>query len=116
MLSQFAVACHGSGLFALPTWYMYLDCQLDANDRPIPRIVGINNIWLIIAAVIDMLLRVAAVVAIGFVIYGGVMYISSQGQPDKVARARTTIVSSIAGLVIAVAATALITFIAHTFN
>jgi len=116
LLIRFAAACPGHGFFSFPTWYKYLDCTEDANGAELPRVIGINNVWLIVAAVIDMLLRAAAVVAIGFVIFGGVEYITSQGQPDKTAQARSTIINGIIGLVMAVSATAVITFVAHQFN
>jgi hypothetical protein len=55
-------------------------------------------------------------VAVGFVIYGGISFTSSRGEPDKTNRARTTIISALAGLAIAVLATILVSFIAGSVN
>jgi len=101
--------------FNIPTWYEYLRFTCDANGKHIPLVVSINAVWLIVAALINILLRIAAVVAIGFVIYGGVQYITSRGNPEKAAQARTTIISALIGLVLSTAAAALVTYIAHQF-
>ena len=42
----------------------------------------------------------AAVVAVGFIVYGGIQYINSAGDSGKVARAKNTIVFAIAGLLV----------------
>jgi len=114
--TQFAAACTGNRIFGLPTWYEFLTCRTDAVGRQLPQIVGIADIWLIVAAIIDILLRIAGIAAIIFVLYGGVQYLISQGDPDRTAQARRTIINAIIGLVIAIAATALITFIAGSIH
>lgn len=121
-LHNFAAACtpSGGGLFGFPKWYKYLQGieSVDANSNIVcsPHITSINDVWLIVAAVIDMLLRLAVLLAIGYVVYGGITYIRSQGQPDQTAQAQKTILNAIVGLVMAVAATGLITFVAGRFN
>ena len=60
-------------------------------------------------------LRLASIAAIAMVVYGGVQYIMSQDEPDKTKQARSTIINALIGLVVAVAATTLITFIAGRF-
>ena len=50
------------------------------------------------------------------VIYGGIEFIMSQGEPDKANKARGTVINALIGLVIAVAAATLVTFIAGRFN
>lgn len=115
-LSNFACSLDGSGLFGLPHWYKYLPGIEDANGTCIPHIQSINDVWLIVAAVLDILLRVAALAAIAFIVYGGITYILSQGEPDRTKHARSIIFDAIIGLVIAVAATAAVTFVAGRFR
>ncbi|HSX43798.1 MAG TPA: hypothetical protein VLF87_02455 [Patescibacteria group bacterium] len=114
-----AGVCNGSSFLGFPTWYKYLEVQ----SVPIPDslgtgstchvyINGFNDIWLIVAAVIEILLRLAVLVAVGFVIYGGIKYVTSQGEPDKMHEALKTIIDALVGLVIAIAASALIAFVA----
>ena len=105
--------CPSHSILGFPTWYEYLktappDCS--------PQITGISDIWLIVAAIIDILLRLAALAAVVFVIIGAVQYITSQGEPDKTKKAQTTIISALAGLVIAVLAATVITFLAGQFK
>ncbi len=115
LLTNFSAACSGGGFFGFPTWYKYLEGVTDKYGQCTPQIQGIADVWLIVAAIIDMLLRIAALAAIGFVVFGGIQYITSQGEPDKTARARSTIINSLIGLVIAVTATAIVTFVAGRF-
>lgn len=42
----------------------------------------------------------AAVVAVGFIIWGGIQYINSAGDAGKAAKAKNTIVFAIAGLIV----------------
>lgn len=77
-----------------------------------PVIGGLNDIWLIVAAVIEILLRLSALLAIGFVLYGGIALITSNGDPDKAAKARKTILNAVIGLVIAVVATTVVSYLA----
>jgi ABC-type Fe3+ transport system permease subunit len=105
----------------LPTWHKYLDktpvtdLKTGVVTACTPVIKHINDIWLIVAAILDLMLRLAALAAIAMVVYGGVQYIMSQDEPDKTKQARSTIINALIGLVIAVAATTLITFIAGRF-
>ena len=108
-------------VFGLPTWYKYLNGQRQADEfaaREIcqPTLEGLDSIWKIVAAVIEMLLRVAMLVAIGMVVYGGVLYTISQGSPDKTKQALKTIISALVGLAIALIATVLVSFIAGRFT
>ena len=56
---------------------MYLDGNTDAAGNCAPVMSGINDIWLIVAAIIEILTRIAVLVAVFFVMYGGVKYITS---------------------------------------
>lgn len=110
--------CQPKGsFFGLPTWYKYLKGIPDATaqQRCLPQITAINDVWLIAAAAVELLLRVAVLVSIGFVVWGGVTYILSQGEPDKTKQARETIFNALIGVVISVAATTVISFIASRF-
>lgn len=114
--------CPGGSLFGLPPWYKYLKgttthpTLLEAGRTVCtPQFTGLNDIWLVGAAVLEMLLRIAALIAIGMVVYGGVRFITSQAEPEKLKAARGTIINGIIGLVVAVTATGVVTFIAGRF-
>ena len=102
---------NGGGFLGFPSWYEYLPGHV-VNGQCTPSIASLSNIWLIVAAVIEILLRVAAIVAVVFVLYGAFSYVTSQGQPDGTAKARDTIVNAMIGLAIAVMAAAIVGYLA----
>jgi ABC-type Fe3+ transport system permease subunit len=107
LTNQFA--CSSGSFLGFPTWYHYLP---KANGTCNPSLSSLNDVWLIVAAVIEILLRVAAIVAVVFVIYGAISYITSQGNPDTTAKARNTVINALVGLVIAISAAAIVAYIA----
>ena len=119
--SSSAAPCQPSGAFlGLPTWYKYLEGQQVEDDATgasncQPMLQGANDIWKVVAAVLEMLLRIATLIAIGFVVYGGITYIISQGAPDKTKEALKTIINALVGLVISIIAAAVVGFIAGRF-
>lgn len=120
-LTQFAAPCAGGSFLGFPKWYKYLNGHTIAEGLPgagscAPKITNVNDIWLIVAAFVEILLRIGGLLAIGYVIYGGVQYIMSQGDPGKTNQARSTIISALVGLVIAVGATTMVTFVAGRFK
>lgn len=116
-LSLQAASCAGGGgLLAFPHWYEYLPSAQDSLNNCIPQITALTDIWLIVAALIDILLRLASILAVGIIIYGGVQFIMSQGEPDKTAKARDTIFNALIGLAICVASTFLVGFLAQRFS
>jgi hypothetical protein len=117
LLSIFATVgdkCDPSGgsFLAFPTWYRYLDGIVDVNGKCSPTINGLNDIWLIVAAIIEILLRVAAIATVAAIIYGAFTYTTSQGEPEATAKAKNTLINALVGLAIAVLAASIISFIA----
>jgi hypothetical protein len=106
----------GGSFLSFPTWYHYLPGVYDTNGACAPQVGHLSDIWLIIAAVIEILLRIAALIAVGFVIYGGIQYATSQGNPDQTSQARTTIINAFIGLAITVIAATVVSFIAGSIK
>jgi hypothetical protein len=120
-LTHFALdgaACDPSagGFLAFPRWYQYLPGVKDAAGGCLPQITALTDIWLVVAAIIDILLRFASILAVGIIIYGGVKFIMSQGEPDQTKQARETIFNALIGLAIAVAASFVVSFVAGQFK
>ena len=107
---------HGASFLGFPHWYQYLPGVADAQGNCAPSISGISDVWLIIAAAIEILLRVAAIVAVAFVIYSGILYATSQGSPEKTGQAKNALVNAVIGLAISVMASAIIAFIAGSIT
>ena len=100
--------------FGFPTWYKYLPGQ-PVEGGCIPRLTQLNDLWLILLAVVEMLLRLAAIAAVVYVLYGGVKFVTSRGNPEKTASARTAVQDALIGLIIAVAAIAVVSFVGSRF-
>ncbi len=62
---------------------------------------AVQFIWVIILNILFDLMLAVGYLAIGFVIYGGYLYIMSQGDPGKVAKGKKTLTSAIIGTIIA---------------
>lgn len=119
-----ALTCGDSGFLGFPTWYKYLsgsviDQQITGSDSVKicqPALRNINDIWLVVAAVLEMLLRVGALASIGFIIWGGIQLMTSQGDSNGVKAARETIQNAVIGLIITILAAVLVNFVAGRFN
>ncbi len=75
-----------------------------------------QNLPDIITTIINVMLFIAAALAVIMIIYGGIRYITAHGDEKQVKVAKDTIVYSVAGLIIAIIAYALVTFIFNRFK
>ena len=105
-----------SAFLGFPYWYSYLPGVYTTDGHCSPQLTNLANVWLIVMAIIEILLRIAALAAVAFVIYAGITYTTSQGDPDATSRAKGTLVNALLGLAIAVMASAVVAFLAGRFN
>ncbi len=77
----------------------------------IPDPLGGRSLNEIVVSIINVAYAVASLVALGYLIYGGYSYITSSGNPDASAAARTTISNAIIGLIIVLVSYLIIHFI-----
>lgn len=70
----------------------------------------------IISGVINILLLAAAVVSVIMIIIGGFKYTTSNGDANKVASAKNTIMYAIIGLLVAVFAYSIVSFVERHFG
>ena len=108
----------------LPTWHQYLgdetnpatgQCQAKFSLMKNGAFNG-GDLLLVALGIIDILIRLGALVAVGYVIYGGFRYIMSQGSPEDTKAAQSTIINAIAGLIIAILAAAIVSFIGRSIK
>lgn len=118
--------------FGLEPWYNFLPdndfhgknnqgvnpCSLkcfNLTDQAKPNDCGQtkSDLPLVLLAIIDDLLRIAGMVAVGFVLYGGFQYVSSQGSPDATSRAQGTILNALIGLVLAIVSILIVSYIGN---
>lgn len=106
------LACKGEGsigIEVLPRWYKYLEPEFDPDTQSCNLTKGFpDSIPLILLAVFEILLRIAGILAVVFVVYGGFQYLTSTGEPDKAKAARTTIINALVGVMIVVFATVIV--------
>lgn len=115
-----------NSFLGLPTWYKYLETEIDESGRCSPVLSGssdsenpqdqvtqskVNSALPIGLAVLEAMLRLAGMVAVVMIFFAGFKFITSDGSPDKAAGARKTVINAIIGLAIVVLSTGLVTFI-----
>jgi hypothetical protein len=124
-LERFGAACVEHTFFGLPVWYHYLNA---AGKMTIDPATGrcefvslragfqVQDMALVGLAIIDILLRVSALIAIGYVMYGGFRMISAQGEPDSIKRAQQTMWNALIGLGISIASIGGVAFIGKAIH
>lgn len=117
-LAALPAECDAS-FFGIPPWYKYLPMEVNNGVCSVSdnfKLLGAgtdSGLLLIGLAIVDMLLRIAGMVAVGFVIWGGIQYQVSQGEASKVAAAKHTVINALVGLGIAMVATSIVVFVGN---
>jgi hypothetical protein len=130
------------GFFGLKPWYQYIGKELDDGKAPsgasdeekveakrnLCNVKCFNvftvseandcgqkssDIPLVLLAVADDLLRIAGLIALGFIFVGAFKYVGSQGNPDSTKSAQETIINALLGLAISLTAVAIVSFIGN---
>lgn len=117
-LSQLADANSCSKSFlGLEAWFHFLpasdfdsNCAINVNFNAL----GNNSGFLLIGlAILDDLIRIAGLVAVGYVIWGGIQYVTSQGAPDMTKKAQHTIINALIGVAVAIIAAPIVAFVGN---
>ena len=123
-LSEEAKKCLSDNtFFGLKPWHAYLEKEYIEDTGECKVKAGLQvrtgdktrfeRLWLIGLAILDDLLRIAGLVAVSFVIYGGFRFMLSRGQPDNTKAAISTITNALIGLAIAMVGAAVVGFIGN---
>lgn len=97
----------------LPHWYDGV--QKSKTDCSI-SITNVNQVWTIVLNILNLLLSLAGILAVVFIIIGGIRYIISQGESSGISAAKQTIVRAIVGLVLAIGAVVILNFVIAIFG
>ena len=90
-------------------WYDGLDMNSDCSIKSPADNGGMRNyVWRIVLNISFDLMEAVGLIAVGFIIYGGYLFITSEGDPGKSAKARKTLTGAIIGLLVAVFASVII--------
>ena len=123
----YALECNidrGSYFLSFPTWDRGLDrvlvqskdgktdfCDFDLKDKDIGM-----TVFTIALNIVDIMLRLVGILAVGFIIWGGIQYILARGEPEKAKKGLDTIIKAAVGLVIAMIAATLVSFIVWSLS
>lgn len=102
-----AVQDCGGHFLGLPAWYDGLvdgNCEVVTPNQDSDGSDLRNFVWTIVLNIVGMVMGVIGYLAIGFVMYGGIQYMTAQGDPGKVAKGKKTITNSVIGLAITMSA------------
>lgn len=106
--TQFA-AC-GSGLanyLGMEPWYGCLQKKYGEI-----KITNFNDIWLIVLPLLEDFIRAGGYIAVGFIFWGGIKYVKSQGNPSETTQARDVIRNAVIGLLWVIISVAVVEFVA----
>ncbi len=98
-----AVDCSGTGCIGVGAG----DTGLSEQNADLPAVVQ---------TVINTVLYIIGIIAVGFIIYGGVKYATSAGDSAKVKSAKDTILYAVVGLIVAILAYAIVNFVVGSFG
>jgi len=113
----FAAVCGGGSFFFFPHWWEFVNTSTtDASGKCVPTPVFPNDIPAVGLAIVDILLRVAGLIAIISIIVAGVAYITASGNPEKAASARKRVYNSLIGLAVVFVAAGVVAFIGNSLG
>lgn len=110
------LGCNKDSFIFLPHWWEYLKPSKDALGQCSFDFNFPGDLLAIGLALIDILLRLAGFIAVLAIIAAGASHLFTGGSPEKAAAARKRILTAVLGLVIALFATALVTFIGRQIS
>ena len=101
--------CSAPSLFGIfPAWYAGLPMSDDCKSVVGPSDATGNNmtefVLKIVANITQSLLALVGLATIGFIVYGGFLYMTTQGEVSRLESAKKTIQSAVIGLIIALLA------------
>ncbi len=114
-------------ILGIPTWYKYLDGERDKTifsdsepgkctpvlGRNADGEVDVMSFLPIGLAVLEAMMVIAGLAAVVMIFWGAFLYLVSQGESDKAASARKTVINAAIGLVIVMIAARVVSFIAE---
>lgn len=101
-------------ILGIPPWYRGLttgsgkSCTIKSPTE----VGGLSKfVWIIVLNGVDMMISLTAYVTVGFILFGGFLYMTGGAIPSQLERARKTIINAVVGLVICMGSIALLNLI-----
>jgi len=121
LLSSFAASCAPQGFFNFPVWYKYL---IEAGKMEVNSATGrcevvgygpdkfmVTDLGLVALALVDIAFRIVGLVAVAYVVWGGIQFVTAQGETERTKKARQTVINALIGMIIALISVGFVAFI-----
>lgn len=100
------------GILTFPVWYRGLVDDTTCAMKSPDQVGGLSSyIWKIVLNLLDIALQLVGYIAVGFIIYGGFMFMTAGGDSATVAKGRKTILNAVIGLAISIGSVAIVNLI-----
>ncbi len=102
-------------LFTAPFAFAQVQINTCPGGSFSPLCLTADKLGQIIANGINLLFVVAAILALAFLVIGGVKWLTSQGEKEGITKARETIVAAVVGLIIIFLSYLIVNFLLNLF-
>ncbi len=107
-------ACDRGSVLGFPHWWQYLNTVSDSAGCRVD-FKGLSDLWLVGLAILEILLRLAGILAVVYIIVAGITYITALGNPERTNVALHRIINALVGLAIVLVAATTVAFLGNTF-
>jgi len=94
-----------------PIYFSIARLVLAAGDGGITNPLGSNKLETIIANIVKGALGLTAVIAVGFIVYGGFLYITAAGDESQIKKGKEALVGAVIGIIVIGLAYSLVAFV-----
>lgn len=106
-----AMAVVAMGAFAAPIMALDTSGGIQGGVNAAGGSEDTRELDTVVGTIINVVLYVLGILAVAFIIYGGVKYAMSAGDAAKVKSAKDTIMYAVVGLIVAILAYAIVNFV-----
>ncbi len=92
-------------------YYQQVGCAQPQGCNAAIQITALTDVWLIVLPILEDVIRIAGYLAVGFVFWGGIKYVKSQGNPSETAQARDVIRNALIGLLWVILSVTIVEFV-----
>jgi hypothetical protein len=111
-VTQLAICKSPNSFLGFSPWY----ACLPGGNQGEPRVERLEDLLWIIFPLLESLVKIGALVAVGFIFYALINMITARGNMQKVGKAMETIRDAVVGFVICLISVAIVNFISGRFT
>lgn len=115
MSGDFLMRFGGAGILAADGWDEVCDHEIDSQVRGAAGCNDVNadtgTVNGIVGGILNVVIGMVGVIAVVVIVIAGIQMSTSNGVPEKVAKARRALLYAVIGLVVAIASFAIVNFV-----